>query len=320
MSHPPSRPAGSAFATDIYVVEPEDVERLTDPAVEGEDPQEALQRELRAKVVQVVSAGAFEPPRLPEIASQVLAAAEDPDASIEALAKLIHSDQFLAVRVLRVANSAVFRPSDRRIYSLTQAISRLGLVGTRNVVVAAAMAQAIYHGPRKVLLQQLWRESVGAAVGYQLIEQVAGKNAEAAFLAGLMHNVGKPVLVWILDDIIRSGYEGRIAFEEVAPELVHLLHARIGAIIVGTWNAPRGMIDLVSHHHDRIPPQKQRKAVRKLRLANLLFELWEQDPTVAVLDPRLAEHSAFQRCGFAQDQAEQVLERYPARIEAMLAS
>ena len=315
-------PIGSAFSTDIYVVEPDDLARLADPKQPPipADVQEALHRELSSKVVQVVAAGAFEPPRLPEIAMEVMAAADDPDAGADHLAKLIHRDQFLAVRVLRVANSAAFRPADRRIYSLAQAIARLGFVGTRNVVVAAAMAQAVYSGPRTKLLNNYWRASVGSAVGFQLIDQVSGGNADAAFLAGLMHNVGKPVLVWILDDLIRANYRDTVAFDDVAPELVHLLHARIGAIIVSSWNGPKGMLDLVAHHHDRLPPAKQRKAVRKLRLANLLWELWAADPSVAVLDPGLAEHSAFARCGIEQVAAARILERYPSRIAGMLST
>jgi HD-like signal output (HDOD) protein len=315
-------PVGSAFATDIYVVEPDDLARLADPQQPPvpRDVQQALHRELSAKVVQVVVAGSFEPPRLPEVALQVMTAADDPDTSADDLAKLIHRDQFLAVRVLRVANSAAYRPSDRRIYSLAQAISRLGFVGTRNVVVSAAMAQAIYRGPHAELLESYWRASVGSAVGFQLIEQTTGGNADAAFLAGLLHNVGKPVLVWILDDLIRTAYADRVAFDDVAPELVHLLHARIGAIIVGSWDGPQGMVDLVAHHHDRLPPARQRMAVRKLRLANLLWELWDADPSVAVLDPGLAAHSAFARCGIEQAAALRILERYPGGVAGMLSS
>ncbi len=286
----------------------------------GERADEAVQRELRYKLVQLISAGAFEPPRLPEIATRVMAAADDLDTSIQHLAKLIHQDQFLAVRVLRVVNSATYRPADRRIYTLEQAIGRLGLSGTRNVVVAASMAQAVYRGPRKALMQGYWRASVGAAVGYQVIERVAGKDSEAAFLAGLMHNVGKPVLVWILDDLIERSYRGQVAFEELGPELVHLLHARTGAMIMGSWDAPRGMVELVAHHHDRIPPVKQRRAVRKLRLANLLWELWERDESVAVLDPAMAEHPAFARCGLDEDEAQRILTLYPERIAGMLFS
>ena len=316
-------PLGSAFETDIYVVDPEDISRIGESRVGAgrcESAVEALNRELRVQVVQVVWAVGFEPPRLPDIALEIMAAADDVNTSADSLAKLIHRDQFLAVRVLRVANSATYRPADRRIYSLAQAITRLGLVGTRNVVVAAAMAQAVYRGPRAKLLESYWRASVGSAVGFQLVEQVAKKNADAAFLAGLLHNVGKPVLVWILDDLIQRKYRGQVSFDAVAPELVHLLHARIGAIIAGTWNAPQGMIDLIAHHHDRLPPAKQRSAVRKLRLANLLWEIWDQDPTVAVLDPSLAEHSAFARCGLGEPEARRVLELYPARIAAMLAT
>jgi len=314
---------GSAFSTDIYVVEPETLDQLSGPLpadAPAEDTQEALHRELRARVVKQVTSGVFEPPRLPEIAVEVMAAADDPDSSADSLAKLIHRDQFLAVRVLKVANSAAFRPANRRIYSLSQAIARLGVRGTRDIVVAAAMAQSIYKGPRAALLTSYWRASMGSAVGFQLIEQLTGKSADVAFLAGLMHNVGKPVLVWILDDLIQRRYREQVVFDEVAHELIHLLHARTGAIIVGTWDAPKGMVDLIAHHHDRLPPPKQRKAVRKLRLANLLYELWGRDPSVAVLDPALAGHSAFARCGLDEQDACTILERYPERIASMLAT
>ncbi len=312
---------GSAFETDIYVVEPDQVLGIeAGRSTSGNShAREAIHAALRIKVAQVISTGAFEPPRLPSVALKVINTAQDPDSNAAGLSALVHKDQFLAVRVLKVANSAAYGPRDRRIFSLPGAIARLGVMGTRNVVLSAAMAQSVYQGPRKRLLQELWRSAVGGAVGFQLIDSVCGKDGDAAFLAGLMQDIGKPVIVRILDELIRVNHAGEADFGTLAPELLHLLHAKLETIIVRSWDAPRGMVDLVAHHHDRFPPRKQTKPVRRLRLANLLYELWERDQSLEELPGALASHSAFARCGMTKEQARTALRRYPRLVSGMLA-
>jgi HD-like signal output (HDOD) protein len=316
---PPQRTLGSAWETDIYVV---DLEKLANERAEvtlARSGHRDLTRIVLERAQAMLASGSYEPPRLPELAIELMRVSSDPDVEVEDITHLLAREPFLTMRLLRVANSSLLGPRNRKIANIPEAIVRLGFAETRNVLVAAAIEQAVYQGPRKALMASLWRASVGAAVGYQLTALVMGRPTENCFLAGLLHDVGKPILVRIMEGLASEELPRlQGCFDQVAVPVLHMLHAPLGAQVTRTWHAPQALVELVAHHHDRLPPSKMRGAVRRLRLANFLFEAWCQARDESELDPALAQHVAFNRCRLEQRQVQTLLRRYPARLEALL--
>jgi HD-like signal output (HDOD) protein len=319
--------AGSALSTGLYVLDPDELEEV-DRELRERDPQEPvppkldptnLPGEVRFRVSAMVADGSFEPPKLPEIAMEIVRVSDDPKACAEDLAVLAHRDPFLAGRLLRAANSAMFRPRDRRITRLPEAVSRLGFRQTRTVVLAAAMEQNVYRGPRGELMNELWQAAIGAAVGCRLVAQLTRRDPDNAFLLGLLHDVGKPVLAWCLDRVIREQVAGRVAFDDVAPDIFHLLHPRVGALIIHHWKLPSGLAGVVTHHHDPSPPEEYLAWARLLRIADLLYQCWRHSPEDFDEDGMLHSHTLLVRSIREPERIQRLLNLYPPALETLLA-
>ncbi len=320
------RQAGSALSTGLYIIEPQELEEV-DRELRERDPDSApskrldaseLPREVRYRVSAMVSGGEFEPPRLPEIAMKVMQTADDPKASAEDLALLIHRDPFLAGRLLQAANSSMFRPRDRRVTRLPEAVSRMGFRQVRSVILAAAMEQNVYRGKNKELMNELWRAALGTAVGCRLTAQLMRRDPDNAFLLGLLHDVGKPVLAWCLDKVLRDHDAGPAVFEQVAPEIFHLLHPRVGALIVRHWKLPSGLAKVVTHHHDPTPPEDIRGWTHMLRIADLLYQCWRDSPEDFEEDGVLHSHALVVRSIREPDTIQRLLNLYPPALESLL--
>jgi HD-like signal output (HDOD) protein len=329
MSKPGSPILGSALETGLYVLDPSELaevdrelrarDREADPAPAVMIDPTNLPREVRLRVSAMVSKGAFEPPRLPEVALQVMATVDNPKACAEDLALLVHRDPFLAGRLLQAANSSMFRPRDRRITRLPEAVSRMGFRQVRSVVLAAAMEQSVYRGQRQQLMNELWQSAIGTAVGCRLVAQLTRRDPDNAFLLGLVHDVGKPVLAWCLDTVIREQVAGRVEFDDMAPYIFHLLHPRVGSLIVRHWKLPGGLARIVNHHHDPAPPDDVKSWTRMLRIADLLYECWRDSPRDFDEDGMLHGHSLLVRSIREPHTIQRLLSLYPTALETLLA-
>lgn len=321
---------GSAFDTGVYAVSPEALAQLDDdesPTQDLEDPKAQLVRTVRRRVWQALNDGAFEPPRLSHVAAEVQRVAEDPRSSAAGLARVVHQDQFLAGAVLQVANSAYYGPrGGRRITRLGEAVARLGTDRTRNVVMSATLRQSVYKGAHARTMERLWRAALGSAVAFNLLGGAAGRDGEQAFLIGLLHDVGKPVLAHILDRVLRDMKQGGKAvvgpnaasFQVLAEDVFHLMHARAGAAIITGWNLPRSFAELVDHHHDPLPPPKLRRTAAFLRLSDLIYETWLAEGDELHACERLLDHPLPPRLGLERMQLAQVLALYPGALAGLL--
>jgi HD-like signal output (HDOD) protein len=315
----PAARYGSAFDTGVYAVDPTSLAALDDGgALPEDDARGALIRQARQRVWLDLHADAFEPPRLPLVAAEIMRVAQHPDSSLADITRLLHQDQFLAGSVLRVANAAFFAPrGGRRVTQLQRAVARLGLDRVHDIVLSAALRQTIYRGDHAALMNALWREAIGVAVAMNLLAGAANKSHEQAFVIGLLHDVGKPVLAGVLDRVLEH-FEGEIHFDELAEEVFHLMHARAGAAIITGWGLPRSFAALVDHHHDPDPPPALRELAGFLRLATLIYEVWLEEGEGLYGCERLLSHPLAARLGMSERQLLQVLALYPGALGGMM--
>ena len=191
-------------------------------------------------------------PTMPAIASQVMAAVDNPDSSIDEIRGLIEQDAAIAARILKISNSALYGfPSE--IQSLSHAISLLGTMTVRNLVLAVSMKDTY---KRFGLMEKLlWQHSSLAGPVASLLAGYRGIDVdpEIAFTAGLMHHIGKTALA----NSHRSDYERVMAtvyndarsFTEVEDEVFGFNHAELGAAVVRQWGLPEPLIQTIEHHH-----------------------------------------------------------------------
>jgi len=186
-------------------------------------------------------------PSLPEVALKIRNALAIEDVSVAEIARLIGSDPALAARILKTANSALFYRGSKPITSVHGAVSQLGHRMVRNVALSYAAQQVfIGYGSQQVraFLSAIWQHSVHTAVLAHMLARVRTTlNPDDAFLAGLLHEVGKLYILMRVKD----GLE-RVASEAAFQAVLADWHPRLGRAVIEAWGLSRELADAVGDH------------------------------------------------------------------------
>ena len=186
-------------------------------------------------------------PSLPEVALEVRDVAESEHVSATKLASVVGKDPALATQLVRVANSPMFRAT-RSIDDLSQAISRLGVDYSANIVTGLAMQQMFQATSDFVdnKLRQIWKNTTEvAAWSSVLAKRFTRLRPDQATLAGLTHSIGVlPILSWVEehDGVIRDGM--------TLDRVIESVHATIGTMILKKWNFAEEIVDVPMQYAD----------------------------------------------------------------------
>jgi putative nucleotidyltransferase with HDIG domain len=186
-------------------------------------------------------------PTLPEVALKVRDVVDDPDASSAKLADIIVTDPALSTRLLKVANSALYR-GRYPVESVQMAVSRLGLTMVRNLVTSLVMEQMFQATSNRLekRLHDLWEHSTEvAAISQVIASKQPGIKGDEAMLAGLIHDIG--VL-----PILMKAEDSPAILQDTAllDSLIIRLHTRIGAAILRSWKFPESLIAVAAEHEN----------------------------------------------------------------------
>jgi putative nucleotidyltransferase with HDIG domain len=254
-----------------------------------------VQPAKRAQLPQAVRAliearlqGELELPFLPQTSSQVLSLCNEQSCDARKLSDLIQRDPSLAGHVLKVANSAAYAPTEP-IHSLLQAVSRLGMVVVCEISVAVSLRGRVFEVPGfQPRVRAIWAHSAATAVYAKEVARLLRRNVEGAFLCGLLHDVGKPIVLQELVDISRERTTKPVpsAIGEAAMDEYHLA---IGARLVEFWKLAPWMAEVVRFHHDPEAAPQYAEEARITRLADLLahWALGKLDPAELATETQL---------------------------------
>lgn len=214
--------------------------------------------------------------------AHVLKLTADPHCSVEGIAKAVSQDQAMAVKILKVANSAAFTRGEP-VDSVHRAVVRIGLQRIRQTVVSLAVvdrfaAAAIAEG---VSAAHFWEHGIGVGVTSALLAHASGdEDAEIAFTCGLLHDVGQFVLAEILGqaytDIVLAARAEQAPLEAVESRLLGITHAEVGGRLLEGWRFPAHIAGPVTHHHApndgslSSVPTPMRRAAARLAIADTL--------------------------------------------------
>lgn len=215
-----------------------------------DDPARSRQEASESLAASAAKAAGLKP--FPAVATRILTLLEEPRLDMRKLRVEIESDPALAGRLLRVANSPVFRPVSPYA-SLDAVVTRLG---TQNVAeIVGAIATISMFSDASGLGAQVRNHCAGvAAIARVLGAEWRRGGVSSLFLAALMHDIGK----------LFSIQTGEIAYETVDPELLdqpdrlHLIerqlvgydHAVLGAHVLDRWDFPKDLCRIVGWHHN----------------------------------------------------------------------
>lgn len=173
--------------------------------------------------------------------------------SIEELENTANGDQVLTGQILKMANSTDY--SGRvKVETIREGLIRLGAHHVSNLAMTASQA-ALHISKNSFIndaLQKLWLHSHACALGCRWVALNSGYGniAEQAYLAGLMHDVGKLHILKSLERLFDAGMALAAMKHDMLLEIFSELHVHHGLRIMDHWNMPLVYVNAVSKHHD----------------------------------------------------------------------
>ena len=192
-------------------------------------------------------------PTLPEVVSRIDEVTKRPDSSLAEIAVVIESDPSIAAAILKLANSAYYQTMNRRIASLGEAISRLGLAETRKLCLAFAVMRLFVRPSRLLDHRNLWRHCGSVATAARVLcARLPGHSIDSdeAFVAGLLHEIGTLLLDQYFDKIFaliqQRAQGGKRPVHLIEREALTIDHAEIGAWLLDRWGLPESIVAAIT--------------------------------------------------------------------------
>ena len=191
-------------------------------------------------------------PIFPRVVQELYAKMGDENSSINDIASIIAKDQAIAGQMLKLANSAFFAGLNR-VRTIRESIMRLGVNQVYNCLVAGSQKNYyLSHDPLiGQYLQVLWKHALATAKGSQWLLRKTGypELADEGFLSGLFHDIGKLLLLRVLETIRAEIQDVEIS-EPFILEILDSMHVEQGYALMNEWSIPQVYCDVAKHHHD----------------------------------------------------------------------
>ncbi len=197
-------------------------------------------------------------PSLPAVVMELLSSIDQEDVDISVLAKKVSHDQALTAKTLRLVNSSLYG-LQVKVTTIQQAITYLGFQTTRNLITAAAVTGCFAEGHCAGFDHKaFWRHSIGTAVCGKILARHLHVNQDYAFTAGLLHDIGRLVLVTGFPQQYQQTLEFRAANDcyllEAERTVLGVDHAAAGLALAAHWNFSDTMRLAIAGHHDPEAP------------------------------------------------------------------
>jgi putative nucleotidyltransferase with HDIG domain len=213
-------------------------------------------------------------PPLPTVVMKALELIQDPEVSIRDLQQLISQDQALSAKMLRIVNSAVYSLR-REISTVSHAVDVLGIETVKSILMATSV-EGVFQTSTDLGTKLMSDHSWGTAIAARAIaRRVRYENPEEAMICGLMHDIGKPVLMQNYQsrysEIVSEVYKGTTTFSEAEIIAFGFSHAHVGALLARKWNFPIQLSDAVGYHHTPMSALSHIELASIINLADLFM-------------------------------------------------
>lgn len=247
-----------------------------------QDEQErAVIRDSVKKIVENFRKGKIELPVLPKVIGDVKKVISDPNSSTEELAKVIENDAVIAVRLISVANSPIYRGAEK-IVTVKQAIPRMGIKEAESIVTSIANKN-MYNTNNKhfqMMMEKLWQHSLATATAAKIIVQrTIRTDPDKFYMIGLIHDIGKVLLLKAFSEIVSNAEE--LNMTQIM-ETIQEYHADFGGALLKRWKLANDFIRIVERHEKDQTTSEPPNDMAVICLANRLtrkigYSLFDDD-------------------------------------------
>lgn len=258
-------------------------------------------------------------PTLPAVAQDMLTNLDSEDTSLNTICAKVAQDQSLAAKTLKLANSS-FYGANSKVVTLQQAVAMLGVSNVKNLIRMTILANSFpVSRCRGFDFKAFWRHSVATAICAELISRTLHMKQDFAFTAGLLHDIGRLVLVTRFP----KEYAEVIAFQ--ARQDCHLLdaeqtvlgidHVAAGLILAIHWQFSDAIQDAIRGHHQ--PDNKELNSVAAIvHVANAIVHALDLSQTENDLVPLLSQ-AAWDTLALSETDYLSIFRETELRFEAM---
>ena len=193
------------------------------------------------------------------------------EPNVRIIENLIAGDQALTAKVLSISNSSFYKGLTQ-ISTVRDAIVRLGINELSNIVMRVTHEHNFKSKIPFVneIMRELWRHSIGCAMAAHWLTKQCGLPgiAHETFFAGLLHDVGKLVVLTVVDQLVLSAKIDINASIPLLKEAMDTLHTDHGYTLMSHWSLPEKYSKIArDHHKEQFEQDNYLEGI--VRLANL---------------------------------------------------
>jgi putative nucleotidyltransferase with HDIG domain len=191
-------------------------------------------------------------PTLPPVAMKILALIEDSHSAVQGLSEIISKDPALTARVLRLVNSSYYG-LPYRVSTVSHSVALLGFDTVRSLALGLSIFGLFEGKGRGRVLDRnaLWTHSLTTAVAAKrLAQRVKYSLPEEAFVAGLLHDMGRFILdEYFPGEMERVSKETQLPICEGERQVLGFDHAQLGGLLAQRWGLPPTLAQSILGHH-----------------------------------------------------------------------
>ncbi len=213
-------------------------------------------------------------PVLPVTVTNLMALTNNPDSSAQDVMEVILTDQSLCLTVLKIANSVLFgRP--KKVDSIKMAIAILGFAEVERIALAKALVNSFSKLPRqhKTFIDKYWEHSFLCGMIARVIAQDIHISPDIAFMGGLIHDIGKLIMLETFADDYAVEWITKFSSEEIQHnelQMFSFTHDIVGAQLLRKWDFPENLITAVEYHHRPGEAASEKKFAAIIQFTDLL--------------------------------------------------
>ncbi|MCP4156078.1 MAG: HDOD domain-containing protein [bacterium] len=217
---------------------------------------------------------------MPSIALDLMSMLNDPSSTVKFIVEKVKLDQALISYILKNCNSPLYGIRNE-VTSVAMAINLLGFSNLKSIMMAYFMRNLFKLSGNDEVRNYLWRHSIAVAVFAKILAGKLNANTDEAYLAGLLHDMGKMVLNIAYpkeyEKVVKDVKDFVLNFVDAEQKYIHLTHMEAGYFIMVKWKFSEALKEVAQYHHEAEFLPERDKLVPLIAFADKLALIFVDD-------------------------------------------